>query len=1033
MSNTIEQLEIEINANSAGASAGIDALTDSLSKLRAATKGGLGLSAIAKGIKGINDADISNVQGNLENLADALAPLSTLSKSNLSSFITPLKNLPKAFAELNKVDMAAFATKMQEVATAVKPLADEMQKVANGFAAFPAKIQKLLKATGKIPDSNKKAAGSFTDLYHKMKLGINVITRVASSLSTFINKSNDYVENLNLFTVSMGAYSEEALTYAETVSEAMGIDTSDWIRAQGVFMTMATGFGVASDRAAIMSKNLTQLGYDLSSFYNIDIETAMLKLKSGLAGELEPLRAIGYDLSQAKLEATAAELGITKSVSAMTQAEKAQLRYYAIMTQVTVAHGDMARTLDAPANQLRVLKSQLSMAAREIGNVFIPALNAILPPIIAAVKVVRILASNIAGLFGYQLPEVDYSGVDAMGNAAEGTSDSLEDAKESAKKLKSYMLGFDELNVINPNNGDEGSDTSGEFEFKLPEYDFMEGLVDSKVATIVEEMKEWLGITDDIDTWGELFETRLGTILKLVGLIGTGIAAWKVTKGFIDAIATVKELLSSPSYSIAIGVILTITGFVISFDGLKSAVEDGLNGLNFGEIIGGSLLTAGGMAILGAKIVTFIDAAFGSSAIAVTLAEWGINLGVGTMGAVGAALGAAVSGIILGIPSYFVGIYDAIVNGMDWLNAILIPAGATMAGAGIGAIIGMVGGPVGAGIGALIGLAVGALTDLGILIYEKWDEISAWTKKYIITPMATFFKPLTDACAKAWEWLEKNLFAPFKEAFAEIKEYATEKFTKIKDGVVAAFKVITDKVVEIKDKIVEIFSALTWAFEEHIWNPIKTKVSTFYNDNIKPIVKALTEAAQTIWNVFKEKILDKVKSKIDELIIDFKNFGKGVVDFVEGLFKSVINAILSSIENKINAFIRLLNGAIGIINAIPGVNITTISEINIPRLAEGGFVNEGQLFIAREAGAEMVGNIGRRTAVANNDQIVSGIAGGVAQANEEQNALLREQNSLLRALLEKDSGVYLDGKNLTNSVEKYQRERGRVLIAGGVI
>ena len=143
---------------------------------------------------------------------------------------------------------------------------------------------------------------------------------------------------------------------------------------------------------------------------------------------------------------------------------------------------------------------------------------------------------------------------------------------------------------------------------------------------------------------------------------------------------------------------------------------------------------------------------------------------------------------------------------------------------------------------------------------------------------------------------------------------------------------------------------------------------------------------------------------------------------------------MESIENKINSFIGLINGAIGIINEIPGVNITKITEISIPRLAEGAYgIPSGQMFIAREAGAEMVGTIGRKTAVANNDQIVAGIAGGVASANEEQNVLLREQNSLLRAILEKDSGVYLDGKNLTNSVEKYQRERGRVLITGGVI
>ena len=100
--------------------------------------------------------------------------------------------------------------------------------------------------------------------------------------------SNDYVENLNLFTVAMGEYAESAKAYAEEVQALTGIDSSEWMRNQGVFMQMASGFGVASDSAARMSKNLTQLGYDISSFYNISIEEAMQKLQSGLAGEIEP-------------------------------------------------------------------------------------------------------------------------------------------------------------------------------------------------------------------------------------------------------------------------------------------------------------------------------------------------------------------------------------------------------------------------------------------------------------------------------------------------------------------------------------------------------------------------------------------------------------------------------------------------------------------------------------------------------------------------------------------------------------------------
>ena len=158
---------------------------------------------------------------------------------------------------------------------------------------------------------------------------------------------------MNLFTVAMGEGAEEALRFGQAVSDILGIDLSDWIRNQGVFNTLLTGFGNTADRAEIMSKNLTQLGYDLSSFFNISVEDSMQKLQSGISGELEPLRRLGYDLSQARLEATALSLGIDKSVASMTQAEKAELRYYAIMTQVTTAQGDLARTLEAPANQLR--------------------------------------------------------------------------------------------------------------------------------------------------------------------------------------------------------------------------------------------------------------------------------------------------------------------------------------------------------------------------------------------------------------------------------------------------------------------------------------------------------------------------------------------------------------------------------------------------------------------------------------------------------------------------------------------------------
>ena len=140
-----------------------------------------------------------------------------------------------------------------------------------------------------IADTNKKMASSFTKLAAKLGVFAIAAHKLNQKIGSWITQSNNYIENLNLFTASMGKYAEEAQNYAETVGEIMGIDPSDWMRNQGVFNTLAVGFGVASDRASLMSKNLTQLGYDLSSFFNISIEESMQKLQSGLAGELEPL------------------------------------------------------------------------------------------------------------------------------------------------------------------------------------------------------------------------------------------------------------------------------------------------------------------------------------------------------------------------------------------------------------------------------------------------------------------------------------------------------------------------------------------------------------------------------------------------------------------------------------------------------------------------------------------------------------------------------------------------------------------------
>ena len=974
----LQSLELKIIGDANGAKAGLDALITTLDTLKTKTKGGCGLSTIATNVgklateagklngsegakleslaKGLSAlANLGNLKlspsianqisamaeatkkldgvdyTKLSGLVTAVQPLESLGKSNLGSILAQIKKLPEVMTELSKVNLVDFGAKVTQLAKSLKPLADEMQKISAGFSTFPTKIQKFTTASSKIPSANNASAQSFAKLGAKIVAAWYTLKRVSSVIASWITKSNDYVENLNLFTVAMGEYAGEAQKYAEQVGELMGIDPSAWMRNQGVFMTLATGFGVAGDRAATMSQQLTQLGYDISSFYNISIEDAMQRLQSGLSGELEPLRRLGYDLSQAKLEAIALSKGIDKSVSSMTQAEKAELRYYAIMTQVTQAQGDMSRTLDAPANQLRIFKAQAEQAARALGNIFIPALNAILPYAIAATKVLRIVADAVAALFGFTLPEIDYSEV---GNVGNNTADGFEDANKEVAKMKRMLLGIDELNVLSDNSSSSGTDLGGTgFDFELPTYDFIGEATTNRVNEIVESMKEWLGIGDDITGWADLMETRFGTILKLATAVGIAISAWKVGTGIVSFVNLLK--------SSAIVKFISDIGFAIG------AVVTGAG--TVGEAI---TFAFGGAAGIISGITLAISGLIGYISNLVNMIREGES--------VSNILGTALGGLATAAGGFL----------------IAIGAGATVATGGIVAAV----------IAAIA--AVGMLTAI---IINHWDEIkaaigTAWTWLYdnVLAPVGEWF-----AGAANWFYLNVitpivNFFAPVVDAIVEMAVLIYNRVKEIVTGIGEAIGTIISKVAEIALKIGEIFVALGVAAYTYIIEPfinwIVGAATWVYNTFISPIINFFVELGKSAYKYIVKPIYDKVIWLRDKAIELFKKIGTSVVDFISNLLKSTINGMLDIIERKINSFIRLLNGAIDLINKIPGVSITKVTEISIPRLAEGGMVDQGQMFIAREAGPELVGNIGNRAAVANNDQIVSAVSKGVYQA-----------------------------------------------------
>lgn len=627
MSDTIDSLELQIESNATSAIGGIDALSSSLSKLKDAVSGGLkGLntisnqltkfgtamqsisstsadnlsrianslsqlsslgnikisSTISKNLASINTAASalnSTSTTGITNMATALSSLSSLGKSNLSSFITQLSKLPQLATTLQSVNMAQFTQQINNLATALTPLASQLNTISTAFSRLPSRLTSTVKATNAIATANNNASRSYINLWARARMAYNSVSVISRVIAGWINSANKYIEDINLFTASMGEYVNEAQNYANQVSEAMGIDPGQFMRYEGVFNTIIEGFGVASDKAYLMSKNLTQLGYDLSSFYNISFEDAMTKLQSGISGELEPLRRLGYDLSVARLQQEALNLGISKSVNEMTQAEKSQLRYYAILTQVTTAQGDMARTLNAPANQLRILQAQLDICARELGNVFIPLLNTVLPYAIAFVKVIRMIAAELARLVGFELPEVDYSGLKESSNAVGNLTDNENEATKTAKKLKNAVSGIDELNIISPDTSD--SDDNGykgnDLGIDLPTYNFFDEAVQSKVDDIMKQIQPFI----------DWLKNNFNTILTTVTAIGAAILAWEISKGLMSGLEFLSRFKSKNlKFSIgfkAIGVL----GFLSDLNTFVKYFEDfQKNGATFSNVTG---------------------------------------------------------------------------------------------------------------------------------------------------------------------------------------------------------------------------------------------------------------------------------------------------------------------------------------------------------------------------------------------------------------------------------------------------------------
>lgn len=484
----------------------------------------------------------------------------------------------------------------------------------------------------------------------------------------------------------------------------------------------------------------------------------------------------------------------------------------------------------------------------------------------------------------------------------------------------------------------------------------------------------------------------LSDVTKTVAAIAIGFASWRISSNLIKGVSTL-----SKTTKIILGIVMAIFGAFLLVKGAISAITEGLNWGNFTEMLLGVSLLAGGLAI-----------AFGK---------------------VGGAVGLLISGVLL----LAVGLYTLITTGeMTWPVLAAITTGLLAIGGAISLL-------TGSWIPLVIAAVVAALGALVALIVENWDAIKAWF-------------------VEVGEWIYNNVIIPIGEFFVELWEDIKEFGIGAWEGIKSVWKTVAtwfdERVIQPVCKFFKGLWESVSGFFVDLWISIKvtwkTVANWFDNKVIQPIVGFFTGLWEDVSGIFVD-LWEDIKGVWSTVATWFnEHVIQPIVGFFENMWaglKGIINGILAGVETVVNGFVAAINWVIDGLNKIsfdvpdwvPGIggktlgfNIKHVAEVSLPRLEKGGLVNAGQLFIANEAGPELVGQYGNKSAVMNNEQIVRSVSDGVYAANAEQTALIREQNNLLREMV----GLLASGENggtdLLSAVQRMNRRAGKTLIPLGI-
>lgn len=983
----ITSLSVEISAESQGAELNIDKLATAISNLR--TKGnvtkvvnsldklagsiatlkqasagmsgldkitsflngfkGNDISESAKGIRSVAGAlnrlssvdvsglDFSGLSGKLTALKAELQPLNDLDVSGLKavgSAVNALSRIPDVVGKLDAKTLDSFSTSCKKISDALTPLASQLDKVGNAFAKLPPQLSKVVTQANRVTAANEKQRKSYLSLSNQMNGFMRNMAKlvslkaIAEYLGNAVAKFNDFYEATDLFHNAMGNLSGEADTLISKMQGLLGVDPTKAMTYMATIQSLGTSFGLASDKAYILSKNLTQLAYDEGSYWNKDVAETFTAMSSAISGEIEPIRRLGVDLSQARLQQELLALGFNKQVSSLSQADKAVLRYIAIMKQTANVQGNLAQTIQSPANQIKILKAQLDMLAKSVGSLLYPAMKSILPPLIAAVQLIREFVQWVAKLMGVKVVFTDFTkSADSVGGIGDAMDDTADSTKKAAKALKDYTMGFDELNIIDPTQGSSGSGGGASAGNIL-------GDVDLSGYDMFKQYNE--EFAKQIDA----IKQKIKDMLPIIGAVTAALALWKIVDFLTDVATAISKMTDLQKLALSIATVVIEASLVFSF--AKGYASTG----NPLELLG-----------------EVVSAAFGSFVLWRTMGADGITLGMGI------AFVASLAGLTYALGTGEANLGDA----STWIQAALTTAFGSITGitlltnlgvatgtaatlsvglaglitfAGItfslgeklkefpvldtiiAALMGIFGGVAGAGVALLVGASLPvagavAAAGVGIGLVLHWAGIKWGAKES---------GEKTDAAAEAdikMHYVE-NVFEQRIEA---IKQIIVTKWNAAIDFMTS----LPGKVGDVINSIGEWFSSLpekigyalgfaVGKIGEWVGNMVVT-VTTEVPKIVSSVVKFFEELPGNIWTAILKaldviskwrermiafvvievpKIISSIVGEFKKLPDELRKLGKfiwdGLINGLKDAWSTVTNGIKSFTDGFVNGF-----------------------------------------------------------------------------------------------------------------------------------